>query len=214
MTPVQISICEQLGAGDLLSEILAQRGMPSRPTFYRWLREDEEFGNAIEDARNQAADFLDELVHKLADMVTSENASAIRVQLDALRWRAAKLHPARYASTGGGTSVETNVNIGTLGEDGLNTARAQLEQMLDRGRARLVEALQTEFPISIAISVAVRELEASKRRQIPPRRLSPAEDYEELISVCKDAILSQVGPIPYFGSTQDLLLESLIDHTA
>ena len=111
---IQDDIITLLGSGMLLSEILELEGMPSRQTVYRWLREDAEFAEQYEQARMQAADVIDEEIHRLGNAITPETATATRVQIEALKWRCSKLHPLRYAAPAS-TVIENSVAVSAGG---------------------------------------------------------------------------------------------------
>ena len=163
---VQSDLVVMIGSGMLLSEALDIDGMPARRTVYSWLRTDKEFAAAFEQARLQAADALDEEIHRLANAITPETAAAARVQIEALKWRASKMHPARYgppASTpliGENTvNAEGTVSLATWreGDDRLASLTAQFEGFVAERSAELAQ-LTDEGEAELAQLVAAGEV--------------------------------------------------------
>jgi hypothetical protein len=80
--------------------------MPSIRSVLSWRRTDEEFANAYEQAREAGADAHADEIRDLAlqALEQPEQAHAIRVALDALKWLASKQNWRRY-----GDKVEQHV---------------------------------------------------------------------------------------------------------
>lgn len=89
-------ICERLANGESLLRICNEDGMPSRMTVYNWLLNKQDFFDKYVRAREIQADHMDDLVNETARVCTPFNAQAVRVQIDAYKWRAAKLKPKSY----------------------------------------------------------------------------------------------------------------------
>lgn len=72
--------------------------MPAKYTVTRWLQADAEFSERYALARLQAADAMAEQLQDLADKALQrpEEANAIRVAADILKWTASKLKPGSY----------------------------------------------------------------------------------------------------------------------
>lgn len=64
---VQALIIDQMSNGKTLSAICRQDGMPSRRTVYDWIRDDEAFAAAMNDARDLGADAIAEEALEIAD---------------------------------------------------------------------------------------------------------------------------------------------------
>jgi hypothetical protein len=70
--------------------------MPNRRTVLRWWEKDPDFATKCARARVLQADLMDDMIIDLINSVTPESASADRVKLAALTWRASKLAPKKY----------------------------------------------------------------------------------------------------------------------
>lgn len=89
-------ILEQIIAGKSLRRICAAKHMPGTTTVMKWLRETPEFQQRYARAREEQAEgYADELVD-LARKATADNAHAIRVRADIIKWVCSKLKPQRY----------------------------------------------------------------------------------------------------------------------
>jgi len=89
-------ICEQIVEGKSLRRICSTKGMPSLTTVMKWLRETPEFAQQYARAREEQADgYADELID-LARKATQDNAQAIRVRADVIKWVCSKLKPRKY----------------------------------------------------------------------------------------------------------------------
>jgi hypothetical protein len=89
-------ICERLAAGDSMVQICRDPDMPGLRTVMRWAAEDASFGTEYARAREAQAEVMDDKILSAADEATAENSAAVRVKVDAYKWRAAKLAPKRY----------------------------------------------------------------------------------------------------------------------
>ena len=88
-------ICERIAAGERLEAILQGRTMPSRATYYRWLREHEGFRAMRWAAREQYADFVHEEIRKLEDRLDGQGdlgrIRAIETQIRSKQFRMKRL---------------------------------------------------------------------------------------------------------------------------
>lgn len=96
------AICERVAAGETLSSICADDGMPHAVTFRRWALARKELFEALQAARSLKADALfDEALDKARELAkepgNSQKVRAVDVLLSQLRWSAGKLDPARYS---------------------------------------------------------------------------------------------------------------------
>jgi len=89
-------ICDGLMDGMSLVKICQAENMPHRRTVLRWWEKDPDFATKCARARTLQADLMDDMIIDLINSVTPESASADRVKLAALTWRAAKLAPKKY----------------------------------------------------------------------------------------------------------------------
>lgn len=93
---VEEEIISGLMDGKSLVKVCAADGMPHRVTVARWMDADPDFASRCARAREMQADLMDDKIIDLIDETTPENASAQRVKLAAMQWRAAKLAPKKY----------------------------------------------------------------------------------------------------------------------
>lgn len=90
------NICEQIAEGKSLRRICIQKAMPTKKTVLRWLEENTAFQQQYARARDgQADNYFDELMD-LQKQATAENAHAIRVRADIIKWACSKLKPKKY----------------------------------------------------------------------------------------------------------------------
>lgn len=104
-------ICRLIADGLSLRTICAADGMPASSTVYLWLREKAEFSEQYAHARAIQADALADEIIELADQCEPETAAVAKakVQIDARKWKAARLAPKKY-----GDKVEVD-NVSTDG---------------------------------------------------------------------------------------------------
>lgn len=84
-------ICEQIADGKTLREL----NVPMT-TVVRWLEAHPEFRAQYARAREVQADALAEEIVAVARKAKAEDAQAVRVRVDALKWAAGKLRPKVY----------------------------------------------------------------------------------------------------------------------
>lgn len=110
-------ILDRLEAGESLTDICAEPGMPSMRTVLRWAAEHAGFCHEYSRAREAQAERMDDSIQKEAEATTPENAHAQRVKIDALKWRAAKMAPKKFGDkvqhTGadGESPIQTRLTI-------------------------------------------------------------------------------------------------------
>jgi hypothetical protein len=108
-------ICERVASGLQLKDALKEPGMPSRPTFYEWLRDRPGVADFYARAREDRADLLADEILEIADApidapepseddddgaAKAKFRRALeqrRQQIDARKWAAAKMNPKMYA---------------------------------------------------------------------------------------------------------------------
>jgi hypothetical protein len=106
-------ICERLAAGESLNAICRDERMPSRKVIHEWVADDRNgFRDKYARAREMQADHYADKIAEIADetkrSTAPDRAQIGRLELDALKWSAAKLAPKKY-----GDRVETE-NTTTL----------------------------------------------------------------------------------------------------
>lgn len=89
------AILERLASGESMVQICADEQMPGLRTVMRWAVEHDQFGTEYAQAREAQAEVMDDKILTAADKA-KEDPQAARVQIDAYKWRAAKLAPKRY----------------------------------------------------------------------------------------------------------------------
>lgn len=96
------TILGRIADGESLRAICRDEGYPSRQTVLRWLWGESEEANAwnfvakYARAREAQGDLMDDRIMEEAEAVTPESAAAVRVRVDAFKWRASKLKPKVY----------------------------------------------------------------------------------------------------------------------
>jgi hypothetical protein len=94
------AVCDKLMLGKSLRSICAEEGMPSQPTVFKWIRENEQFAEQYARARDTQADTLADQITDIADDA-SDDPNSRRVRIDARKWIAAKLKPKKYGDRAG-----------------------------------------------------------------------------------------------------------------
>lgn len=89
-------ICDRLAQGERWAKICNTGHMPSYTTFYQWLRRYPELKEYRAQAREMAADLYADQVLDVAEAATPATASADRVRIGALQWKAATAAPHLY----------------------------------------------------------------------------------------------------------------------
>jgi hypothetical protein len=89
-------ICDALAEGQSLIKICSTKGMPSRSTVLKWMREDKEFCASIAHAREDQADYYLDKQIEYAENATIEDYQLRKFQADNLKWVASKLKPKKY----------------------------------------------------------------------------------------------------------------------
>lgn len=118
LTPeLKEDIVQRTAAGELLKHILNDENMPTRMTIKREQDRDPEFAEAMNAARQVAADIYVEEMMEIADDATEdvrpdgtinyELVARSKLRIDQRRWTASRLDPARY-----GDKVQTDITSG------------------------------------------------------------------------------------------------------
>lgn len=92
-------IAEQLANGRSLAQIRSQPGMPSKQTVYSWLHTNREFLDHYVRAREEQADYFADECIEIADAAVgldSAGVAAVRVRIEARKWRASVMKPKVY----------------------------------------------------------------------------------------------------------------------
>lgn len=99
-------ICEQLAMGLSIRTVCAPEGMPAISTFFKWLREHDEFSKQYARAKEESADAMaeeilhisDEMPQKIVGNDKSDGARVMaeRARIDTRKFLMAKMKPKRY----------------------------------------------------------------------------------------------------------------------
>lgn len=114
-------ICARLADGESLVSICRDPDLPGLRTVMRWAAEDDAFGTEYARAREAQAEVMDDKIITTADEIT--DPAVARVQIDAYKWRAAKLAPKRYGdkldltSNDGSMTPSREPRYGLVGKD-------------------------------------------------------------------------------------------------
>jgi hypothetical protein len=104
-------ICRQLAEGMSMQEICSRPEMPHVATVYRWLQRHAGFRDTYVSAREQQAHTIADRAVAMAldaDRVITDPQAA-KVQLDAIKWTAARLAPKVY---GDKAAISIGGNLG------------------------------------------------------------------------------------------------------
>lgn len=93
---VAACICTRLIEGETMLAICQDEKMPARATVYGWMEADDAFRARCTRAREEQAEYMDDLILTIANACTPETAFADKVKISAYQWRASKLKPRRY----------------------------------------------------------------------------------------------------------------------
>lgn len=90
------AIYDRVCAGEAVTAICAEPGMPSMATLTNWRRQHPEFAEALDEAYEIRAELQFEKGLAIAEAVTPETAYATHVRLQHHRWWVGKACPLRY----------------------------------------------------------------------------------------------------------------------
>ena len=86
--------------GEAVTQVLKRGGMPSRPTLFRWLEDNEGFRNTYARAKDFALDLEAEEIKGIADAVvrgaTHQEVARQRLRMEAREWRLTHMMPNKY----------------------------------------------------------------------------------------------------------------------
>lgn len=88
-------VLDGLAEGKSLVEVCKDPDLPSVRTVMQWAADNDEFSQRYVRAREAQAEVMDDKILAAADKA-KEDPQAARVQIDAYKWRAAKLAPKKY----------------------------------------------------------------------------------------------------------------------
>lgn len=150
-------ICDQLAEGKSLRRICTQKAMPTKKTVLRWLEENPAFQAQYSRAHDgQAEHYFDELMD-LQRQATAENAHAIRVRADIIKWACSKLKPKKYGER---TALDIQADVRVQEEvSDIDMARGLAFSIMEEARNAPLEKFidtQTQILILVAENIAAR----------------------------------------------------------
>ena len=86
----------RVAAGQNLTEICQQEGMPHKATVYRWLAQNEEFRRQYGTACEVRTDAWAEDLYEVAETAAPEDTARARLMVDTRKWLMAKMAPRKY----------------------------------------------------------------------------------------------------------------------
>jgi hypothetical protein len=137
-----LEICTRLSEGQSLRTICEHHGMPHRKTIRAWGYGDPEFAARYARARAEGMYVIAEDAMDRARNCTNENAAAVRVYVDTVKWFASKMAPAVF-----GDRVTADIKAEVATRD-----------------VKPVNLLQAAREIAFALHLAMRE--AAKAKQL------------------------------------------------
>ena len=100
-------------------------------SFYTWLLSENDAQNQYARAREWQSDTIFDEILDLRSKATPANAHAIRVQIDARRWIAAKLKPRVYGERGTEVNVDARQQIVVLTEEKTRELQERIKRLRD-----------------------------------------------------------------------------------
>ena len=93
-------ICGQIADGRSLRQVCADEAMPDKKTVMRWLAAHSEFCHQYAYAREVQQEYFCSRIIEIADNVPPKRKAVqkARLQIDALKWTAARMLPKKYGS--------------------------------------------------------------------------------------------------------------------
>ncbi len=165
------AICVHLVNGKSLSEICRRKGMPSKDTVYKWIRQHPSFADVSARAREDQGDTYADRVLELEKRVTAANAQAMKVRIDALKWAAGVRRPRRYGAAAHVTvDADVRVERGEVDRD---------HMLIETGRS-----------VGLIMEMAREAVE----RQSVPRLAAPAEPRQDGAAEALEAGAAAGGP--------------------
>jgi hypothetical protein len=159
-------------------------GSISRAVVYGWVDTDSGFARAYERAELRGADAIADLAHRLVATATSENANVVRLQIDQLRWRAARLS-SKYAPP---QAVDPTAAAAASNRAvDLSEVRGKLIAKLDEIHERIEADDRRRYRVTRLIADRLREVEEV-------RSLDPVSDRDDILAICGGALAPGYTP--------------------
>ncbi len=124
-------ICSRIMDGMTVLDIVKEKGMPDRATFYYWMAKNEEFKEMVDRARRIRAESLhDEIIGMIRDdskMEDKVDIERVKTKMAGLKWAAEKGDPEKYGNKSSGTTgpAQIIINTGINREDDTTTVEVE-----------------------------------------------------------------------------------------
>lgn len=90
------TICARLASGESIHGMAGKDGLPSEPTIYRYMAQNEAFRAKADEARRAQQEYEADYCVQIADEAAPEEAQVAKLRIWARQWRASKLAPKKY----------------------------------------------------------------------------------------------------------------------
>lgn len=110
-------LLERISSAESLNQICNDPRMPSRRTVYGWIENPDkaDFKRAYEVAQRERANLLADQIIEIAD--STEDPQKARVQVDARKWIAARIHNRQWGDKKTIEGGETPIKIASISAD-------------------------------------------------------------------------------------------------
>lgn len=91
-------ICDRIAAGESVRSIASDKDMPTRSTITKWLSEKPEFSDRYAQAQDQHFDDKFDAIEAEVRACPADSAEVqkMRLLVDTVKWRLAKMRPKKY----------------------------------------------------------------------------------------------------------------------
>lgn len=113
-------VCESLEKGESLEAICRSDKMPDSGTIRKWVRDNPIFAANYARAREAQAEYYAAEIIQIAD--TTEDPQKARLQIDARKWYASKIHPKGF---GDKLEIDQTTRVAPMTGDQLATEMSQ-----------------------------------------------------------------------------------------
>ena len=128
------AICDRIAAGESISKICRDDGMPNRSTVMRWMKDEEVAANIARAGELQADALADDLLEIADDPLLAPDDKRIRIH--ARQWLAGKQRPKKY---GDRIDVTAEVNhLHRLSDEQLEAEARMLAERLHKALLPIV----------------------------------------------------------------------------
>ncbi len=136
------TICQRIEDGESLRSVLRSKDMPSRPTFFKWIKGNNEMINQYACACERRADcLLDDIIdisdNVEQDMLTMPDGREVvnnavisrdKLRVDTRKWAMSKMNPKKYGD-------KVDIDHTTKGESLNDISKESTEDLIKRANA-------------------------------------------------------------------------------